>query len=89
MTEYLESGGPAESNEKVTASGHMHAVGELLTCPFCMSQWVATGFCTGLLIAPRATRVALTVMTVRALSDMLQLAYAAAQQVAEGRPEGD
>jgi hypothetical protein len=83
LTEFVEPGGPAESNERVSATGHTHALGELLTCPFCMSQWVATGFTVSLLLAPRATRVVLTVMSVRALSDALQLGYATAQRVAE------
>jgi Protein of unknown function (DUF1360) len=83
FTEFVEPGGPGELNEEVTAHGPKHAVGELLTCPFCMSQWIATGFTTGLLLAPRATRVVMTVMSVRALSDALQLAYAAAQKSVE------
>ncbi len=83
FTEPIEAGGPGEVNEKVTAPGHRHTLGELLTCPFCMSQWVATGFTVGLLLAPRPTRVAMTVMSVRALSDALQLGYAAAQQAIE------
>jgi len=83
FTEFVEAGGPGELNEEVTAPGHQHALGELLTCPFCMSQWVATGFTAGLLLAPRPTRVVLTVMSVRALSDALQLGYAAAQKSVE------
>jgi hypothetical protein len=84
FTEPAGSGGPGEVNEKVDASGHQHALGELLTCPFCMSQWVATGFTVGLLLAPRPTRVAMTVMSVRALADALHLGYAAAQRAATG-----
>ena len=84
FTEPVDAGGPGEVNEKVTAPGeHQHTLGELLTCPFCMSQWVATGFTVGLLLAPRPTRIAMTVMSVRALSDALQLGYAAAQQALE------
>src|SRR4051812_35484056 len=38
--------GPAELREEVRSdgSGVRHALGELLTCPFCLSQWVATGY---------------------------------------------
>jgi hypothetical protein len=28
-------------------------MGELLTCPFCLGQWVATGLIFGLVLAPR------------------------------------
>ena len=44
FTQYDGLGGPAELHEKVVANGMGHAIGELLTCPFCLSQWVATGF---------------------------------------------
>jgi len=35
-------------------------------------------------LAPRATRLAASIMTARAASDYLQFAYAAAQKFAEG-----
>ncbi len=82
FTRYEGTGGPAELHEEVVAAGPGHAVGELLTCPFCMAQWVATGFTFGLLIAPRATRAAMAVMSARALSDGLQLVYAIGEREA-------
>ncbi len=35
---------PAELDEDVRGEGGQKTVGELLTCPFCISTWVATGF---------------------------------------------
>lgn len=84
FTEFSGPAGPAELQEEVTADGHSHALGELLTCPFCMAQWVATGLSVSLLLAPRATRVMLATLTARALSDALQLAYSAGEQAVEG-----
>lgn len=49
--------GPAELNEQVRGRGVRRALGELVTCPFCLSQWVATGFAFGLVLAPQATRL--------------------------------
>lgn len=44
----------AELQEEVRGSGTRKAMGELVTCPFCLGQWVATGFVFGLVFAPRA-----------------------------------
>ena len=57
--------------------------GELLSCPFCLAQWIATGFVTGLVVAPRATRVVAATFSVVALADFLQMAYAMAGNAAE------
>ncbi len=83
FTRYEGVAGPAELQEKVRGSGLRKAVGELLTCPFCISQWVATGFVFGLLTAPRATRWAASVLASLALADFLQFAYAWAEQQAQ------
>lgn len=88
---YAGPAGNAELNEHVRTDGSptRHAVGELVTCPFCMAVWVATGLAGGLVMAPRATRLAVTILTAVAGSDFLQLAYAAAQRVSGGGPEPD
>ena len=39
--------GEGEVNEVVIGTGLSHAFGELITCPFCLAQWVATGFVAG------------------------------------------
>lgn len=85
---YTGPAGHAELHEQVRTDGGptRHAVGELVTCPFCMAVWVATGLAGGLVLAPRATRLAATVLTLVAASDFLQLAYAAAQRAADGDP---
>jgi hypothetical protein len=84
FTRYEGVSGPAELQEEVRATGWRHAVGELLTCPFCLSQWTATTFVAGLVVAPRFTRTAMSVLAMVGVSDFLQLAYAWAQQAAEG-----
>ncbi|HWD83662.1 MAG TPA: DUF1360 domain-containing protein [Kribbella sp.] len=84
FTRYQEPGGPAEVMEEVREQGELrHAVGELLTCPFCLGVWVATGFSLGFLFAPRTTRIAASALTAVAGSDYLQLIYAYLQQAAE------
>lgn len=84
FTRYRETGGPAEVMEDVREAGQVrHAVGELLSCPFCLSVWVATGFSIGFLFAPRFTRVVASTLTAVAGSDYLQLIYSYLQQTAE------
>lgn len=72
--------GPGEVEEEVTVTGAKRAVGELITCPFCIGQWVATGFTFGLVFAPRATRLAASIFGAAAIADFLQFAYASAEQ---------
>jgi hypothetical protein len=85
FTQYAGTGGPAEVNEEARESGQVrHSLGELLTCPFCLDMWVATGFVVGLIFAPRFTRLVAGTFTALAGADFLQLGYAMAQQSAEG-----
>ncbi|HVL82702.1 MAG TPA: DUF1360 domain-containing protein [Pseudonocardia sp.] len=85
FTRYSGAGGPAEVMEEVrSASGWRHSIGELLSCPFCLDMWIATGFAIGLVFAPRLTRVVAGTFTALTGADFLQLAYAKAQQSAEG-----
>jgi len=82
FVQFEGAGGPAEVNEKVRGNGLRHSVGELLTCPFCMSQWIATGFTFGLLIAPRATRQIAGTFAALEAADLLQFGRAIAEHAA-------
>jgi hypothetical protein len=84
FTRFDEPAGSGEVNERVREdSAVRHAVGELVSCPFCMSVWAATGLTFGLLLAPRATRAVLAVLTAVTASDYLQFAYSYVRQVEE------
>lgn len=85
FTRYETATGEAEVNESVRGSGARHAVGELVTCPFCLAVWIASGLTAGLVFAPRATRLITTALTAVAASDVGQLAYDTAKQRAGGR----
>ncbi|MDH2427506.1 DUF1360 domain-containing protein [Sphaerisporangium sp. TRM90804] len=84
FTRYTGVSGPAELKEEVRGHGTKHAMGELLTCPFCLSQWIATAYAAGLVFAPGVTRLAGAVMSAVAVSDWLQLGYARLMKAAEG-----
>ena len=79
FTRYEGTSGPSELKEEVRGRGARKAIGELISCPFCLAQWVATFIAFGLVIAPRVTRLVTSVMTVIAAADFLQLAYDAAE----------
>lgn len=82
LTRYTGTSGPAELAEEVRGDGAKHAFGELITCPFCLSQWIATAGMFGLVVAPRPTRMVASTFAVVAGADFLQLAYGAAQRLA-------
>ncbi|MEU1788403.1 DUF1360 domain-containing protein [Streptomyces sparsogenes] len=69
--------GAAELSEEARGEGGRRTVGELITCPFCTDMWVATTITAGLVLCPRATRLATAALTAVAGADALQFAYAA------------
>lgn len=88
FTRFRGTSGPAELAEEVRGQGVRHAVGELVTCPFCLAQWIATAYAAGMIFAPDATRLAGATMTAVAGADWLQLGYARLQQAAEAPGRG-
>lgn len=81
FTRYEQPAGDGELNESVRGRGVRHAIGELISCPFCLDVWFATALTGGLVLAPRWTRAAELIMTAVASSDMLQLVYDTAKQL--------
>lgn len=80
FTRYSGTSAEAELHEEVRGSGMRKALGELVSCPFCLGQWVATTGVFGLIVVPRATRAIASVFAVLTASDMLQYAYAKLQE---------
>ncbi|HEV2781599.1 MAG TPA: DUF1360 domain-containing protein [Actinophytocola sp.] len=80
---FEEESGLSEVNESVRGHGTQHAVGEVLTCPFCLAVWVATGLTAGMVFAPRITRIVATMLAAVAASDTLQIGYDAAKQAVQ------
>lgn len=79
FTEYEGAKGHGEVQERPRGDGARRALGELLVCPFCMSQWISAAFAAGLVLAPRPTRLVAASYSAQALADFLQLAYVAAE----------
>jgi hypothetical protein len=80
VTRFRGAAGSSEVNEEPRLGGPGHAAAELMSCPFCLGVWVATGLCAGLVFMPRLTRLVAAGLTMVAASDFLQLAYDAAKR---------
>lgn len=81
FTRFVEPAGEGEVNEEAVGTGLRHAVGELMSCPFCVAQWVATGLVAGHIAAPRFTESAVGVLATAQVSDFLQLGYGALRKL--------
>lgn len=76
FTRYRGRDGAGEVNEEPRGDELHRAVGSLVTCQYCAGPWIATGLTTGLLFAPRVTRLAAGLFAMVAISDFLHQAYA-------------
>jgi uncharacterized protein DUF1360 len=80
FTELEEPGGPGELEERARGTGARKAIGDLLTCPYCLDLWVVAAFALGLLFAPRLSRFLAAIFSALTISDFLQIAYKAAEE---------
>jgi hypothetical protein len=76
FTEFEKPLGSGEVQERPRPGPTRHALGELLTCPFCLAPWTATAYVAALALAPRAARAWAAVFAVVGGSDALQHLYA-------------
>jgi hypothetical protein len=80
FTRRVESAGGGEVEEEARGSGLQRAVGELVTCPFCVGPWVALGLVSAWLFRPRPTRVVASLFAVSGVSNFLHRLYIKAKQ---------
>jgi uncharacterized protein DUF1360 len=81
FTEVEGKGGAGELEERPKGRGLQRAVGELLTCPFCIGTWIASGFIYGYIFSPRVTRTVASIFAVSGIADFLQQGYVKAQEM--------
>lgn len=82
FTRFDRPGKDTEVIDKPVGTGMQRAVGELISCPFCTSQWVGTALVGGWLFAPDATRLVATGLAAITASDLLQYGHATLQEKA-------
>jgi Protein of unknown function (DUF1360) len=70
--------GRGEVHSEPRGDGARRAVGELVICPFCMTQWVGAAFLVGLCAAPRPTRFAASLAALRTVAEVVNIAHEAA-----------
>jgi hypothetical protein len=76
---YRGRDGFGEVDEEPRGTGVRLATGELLVCPYCLGQWIASAFAVGLVGAPDLTRLLAFIFTAETVADFLQLAYRASE----------
>jgi hypothetical protein len=80
FTRFQGDAGPSEVSEAARGHGLRRAVGELIVCPYCLGLWIAALLAAGMAVAPRPTRWIATVLSVVFGADVLQIAYAKAEE---------
>ncbi|HEY2800865.1 MAG TPA: DUF1360 domain-containing protein [Chthoniobacterales bacterium] len=81
FTEIEGKGGAGELEEHSRGRGIQRAIGDLITCPFCLGTWIASGFIYGFIFSPRLTRILASIFAVSGIADFLQQAYVKAQEM--------
>ncbi|MGI8989417.1 MAG: DUF1360 domain-containing protein [Bryobacteraceae bacterium] len=75
FTTYEGPGDTNELKEKSRGEGMQRALGDLLTCPWCMGPWAAAALAYGFVLAPRPARLAAGILSATAISDALHLGH--------------
>jgi len=81
FTEYEGSASASEVKEKSRGTGLQRALGDLVTCPFCMGLWVATALAYGFSKRPRMIRLVGGIFTRVVISDFLHHTLGAVQKI--------
>lgn len=77
FTKLEEVESPTNVQEIPRGTGFQRSIGELLTCHFCLGQWVSAFFAYGLVLSPAVTRFVAAVFAMLTVSDHLHQTYKA------------
>lgn len=75
FTEFKEDLGYGEANERPRGDGLRQAVGELISCNYCMDMWVGLGLLAGLKTVPRQTRLVMSLFSAVGMADFMHVVY--------------
>lgn len=79
-----EPGEGLEVNSDPAGTGVRRGVGELITCPFCVSVWIATVLTAAFAVAPRAVRLVSSGLAATVVADSTQYAFAGLRKAGRG-----
>ncbi len=79
FVKFKKSAGAGEVEEEARGEGLQEAVGDLITCPYCIAPWLASALVFGFQRVPRTTRVLSGIFCITAASDFLNQLYAKAK----------
>lgn len=64
-----------EETQEPKPQGMERALGELVTCPYCIGLWIASGLSYALVLFPRETRLVTTIFGSQAVADFLNAGF--------------
>ena len=72
----MKGAGDGEVEEDSRRTGDLReAVGDLVTCPYCIGVWIATPMWFGMLLAPRLTKFVAGILVTVTGADFMHRAY--------------
>ena len=77
FSRHKEDLGYCEVNEEARREGIRRALGELLTCNYCMDMWVGLGVLASLRKFPEESRVAMRLFSSVAIANFMHVLYEA------------
>ncbi len=80
FVKFKKSAGAGEVEEEARGEGLQEAIGDLITCPYCIAPWIASAMVFASAHAPRATRVIGGIFAITAGSDFLNRLYVKAKE---------
>ena len=80
FTEVEGSAGAGEIEARPRGKGLRKGIGQLLTCPFCIGMWIASGFVYGFVFNARLTRILASIFAVSSVADFAQHGYVKAKE---------
>ncbi|MBW0000256.1 MAG: DUF1360 domain-containing protein [Verrucomicrobia bacterium] len=85
FTRFEKAAGSGEVEEDARGEGLQRAIGDMVTCPYCIGLWVATGLAFGLVFAPRPTRLLASILSSVAISDACNHGYLRLKESTQSR----
>ncbi|HSH39156.1 MAG TPA: DUF1360 domain-containing protein [Chthoniobacterales bacterium] len=83
FVKFDKKAGAGEVEESARGTGMQKAVGDLVTCPWCVGPWVALGLVSSFVFNPPLTRLIGTVFTLNTISDFLHHGYVKTKELSE------